>query len=236
MNELTAFQNKVFGEVRSYEENGEIYFVGKDVAKALGYLNVNDALSRHVDDDDKGVVKLDTLGGLQNLTTINESGLYSLILSSKLQSAKLFKRWITLEVIPSIRKNGGYIANQENLTNEQILANAMVVAKNVIAQKDKQIETMKPKAECFDSFISAENVQTVSDVAKSLGIGRNDLFKRLRELKILMSNNLPYQHYIDQGYFQVKQTPIHIGDSAINKTQTYVTAKGVAWMKKRGFV
>lgn len=121
-------------------------------------------------------------------------------------------------------------------TPEQVMARALKLADITINSLQDKVLEMKPKAECFDSFISAENVQTVSDVAKSLGLGRNDLFKRLRELKILMSNNMPYQCYITVGYFQVKQTPIHMGDSTINKTQTYVTPKGIAWMKKRGFV
>lgn len=232
MDELKIFQNKVFGKVRTYEENGKIYFVGKDVAVALGYSNTRKAIIDHVDEEDKGVTKRDTIGGFQEMTVINESGLYSLILSSKLQSAKLFKRWITLEVIPSIRRNGGYIANQENLTNEQILANAMVVAKNVIAQKDKQIQTMQPKADSFDRFISAENLQTMSDAAKSLGYGRNTLYSILRKYKVLMSDNMPYQKYIDHGYFSVKQTTIEIGDKPIDKTQTFVTPKGIIWLSK----
>ena len=119
-------------------------------------------------------------------------------------------------------------------TPEQVMARALKLADITINSLQDKVLEMKPKAECFDSFISAENVQTVSDVAKSLGLGRNDLFKRLRELKILMSNNMPYQGYIGQGYFQVKQTPIHMGDRTINKTQTYVTAGDIVTGKQIG--
>lgn len=109
MTELQVFKNEEFGEIRTIEIDNEPWFVGKDVAEALGYKNVRDAIKRHVDEEDKGGVKHDTLGGEQNLTVINESGLYSLILSSKLQSAKKFKRWVTSEVIPNIRKHGAYM-------------------------------------------------------------------------------------------------------------------------------
>ena len=108
MNELQIFKNEEFGEVRSLKIAGEPWFVGKDVADILGYTNSRKAISDHVDDEDKGVTKCDTLGGKQDLTIINESGLYSLILSSKLPTAKKFKRWVTSEVLPAIRKTGGY--------------------------------------------------------------------------------------------------------------------------------
>ncbi|WP_300382388.1 Bro-N domain-containing protein, partial [Clostridium sp.] len=109
MNELQIFNNEEFGQVRMLVINNEAYFVGKDIAEILGYKNISDALKKHVDEEDKGVAKCDTLGGTQSLTTINESGLYSLILSSKLSGAKKFKRWVTSEVLPQIRKTGGYI-------------------------------------------------------------------------------------------------------------------------------
>lgn len=108
MNELQVFKNEEFGEVRSLKIAGEPWFVGKDVSDILGYTNSRKAISDHVDDEDKGVTKCDTLGGKQDLTIINESGLYSLILSSKLPTAKKFKRWVTSEVLPAIRKTGGY--------------------------------------------------------------------------------------------------------------------------------
>lgn len=113
MSNLQIFNHVKFGKVRVLEKDGQPWFAGKDVAKCLGYSNTKDAVSRHVDDEDKGVAKLDTPGGKQNMVIINESGLYSLILSSQLPDAKSFKRWITSEVLPTIRKTGGYIANDD---------------------------------------------------------------------------------------------------------------------------
>ena len=108
MNDITIFNNEEFGQLRTTEINGEVWFVGKDVATILGYSNPRDAINKHVDEEDKGVAKCDTLGGVQELTTINESGVYALVFGSKLQSAKKFKHWVTSEVLPSIRKTGGY--------------------------------------------------------------------------------------------------------------------------------
>lgn len=108
MNDIMIFNNEEFGQLRTTEINGEVWFVGKDVANILGYSNPRDAINKHVDEEDKGVAKCDTLGGVQELTTINESGVYALVFGSKLQSAKKFKHWVTHEVLPSIRKTGGY--------------------------------------------------------------------------------------------------------------------------------
>lgn len=115
MKEMTVFNNPDFGEIRAVEINGEPWLVGKDVAAALGYTNPRDALAKHIDPEDKGVAKCDTLGGTQDLTIINESGLYSLVLSSKLSSAKKFRRWVTAEVLPSIRRTGSYSLPQDYL-------------------------------------------------------------------------------------------------------------------------
>lgn len=108
MNDLQIFNNEEFGEIRTVEIDGEPWFVGKDIAQALGYSNTSDAILKHVDEEDKGVAKCDTLGGTQNLTVINESGVYALVFGSKLESAKKFKHWITSEVLPQIRKTGSY--------------------------------------------------------------------------------------------------------------------------------
>ena len=128
---IQIFTSEVFGEIRTCQVNNQIMFVGKDVATALGYSNVHDALSKHVDSEDKGVAKCDTLGGAQKITLINESGLYSLILSSKLPQAKAFKHWVTSEVLPQIRKTGGYIptrdASGRELSSEEIIARADVI-------------------------------------------------------------------------------------------------------------
>ncbi len=147
-NHMMIFKNPAFGEVRTIKgENNTPWFVGNDVAKALGYKNFRDALSRHVDEEDKGVVKHDTLGGSQNLAIINESGLYSLVLSSKLPQAKAFKRWVTSEVLPAIRKDGGYIATKADDTPEEIMARALLIAKSTIdkLEQDKKVLTQQNK-------------------------------------------------------------------------------------------
>ena len=140
--EVTVFKNLVhpeFGELRTVEISGEPWFVGKDVAEALGYSNARKAVLVHVDAEDKGVTKWDTPGGTQQMTIINESGLYSLILSSKLPSAKEFKHWVTSEVLPSIRKNGAYIRNQENMTPAEIVARGLIAAQKIIEEREKEI-------------------------------------------------------------------------------------------------
>ena len=140
--EVTVFKNLIhpeFGELRTVEINGEPWFVGKDVATALGYCNTNKAVLVHVDAEDKGVTKWDTPGGTQQMTIINESGLYSLILSSKLPSAKEFKHRVTAEVLPSIRKNGAYIRNQENMTPAEIVARGLIAAQKIIEEREKEI-------------------------------------------------------------------------------------------------
>lgn len=140
--EVTVFKNLVhpeFGELRTVEIDGEPWFVGKDVAAALGYTNPSKAFKDHIAEEDKGVTKCYTPGGAQQMTIINESGLYSLILSSKLPSAKDFKHWVTSEVLPSIRKNGAYIRNQENMTPAEIVARGLIAAQKIIEEREKEI-------------------------------------------------------------------------------------------------
>lgn len=140
--EVTVFKNLVhpeFGELRTVEIDGEPWFVGKDVAAALGYTNSRDAIATHVFADDKGVESIDTLGGRQKMTIINESGLYALIFGSRLKIAKDFKHWVTSEVLPSIRKNGAYIRNQENMTPAEIVARGLIAAQKIIEEREKEI-------------------------------------------------------------------------------------------------
>lgn len=140
--EVTVFKNLVhpeFGELRTVEIDGEPWFVGKDVAAALGYTNSRDAIATHVFADDKGVESIDTLGGRQKMTIINESGLYALVFGSRLKIAKDFKHWVTSEVLPSIRKNGAYIRNQENMTPAEIVARGLIAAQKIIEERKKEI-------------------------------------------------------------------------------------------------
>ena len=204
-NEVITFNNEEFGSVRCMSIDNEPWFVGKDVATALGYSNSRKAIQDHVDEEDKGVTKRDTLGGKQNMTIINESGLYSLILHSKPPSAKKFKHWVTSTVLPSVRKNGGYIQNQENLSETEILANAVLVAQKIIEEKNQKILQMTPKADFYDTLMDTKNAIPMGEAAKRLdmNIGRNNLFAILRKHGVLDAHNIPYQSMIDRRYFRV---------------------------------
>lgn len=236
MNNLQVFENSEFGQVRTVLIDNEPYFVGNDVANILGYAEPRSTVSKKVDAEDRGVAKIETPSGTQEMTVVNESGLYSLILGSKLESAKKFKRWVTSEVLPSIRKNGGYIANQENMTPEQIVANALIVAQKIIEDKDKLIEVMKPKAEFFDAVANSKTAVSMNDVAKVLGIkgyGRNNLFEFLRSIKILDSYNRPYQKYVDCGWFRVIEQRYTKNGEGIVTFKTLVYQRGIDAIRRK---
>ena len=236
MNNLQIFENEEFGSMRVVEIDGKPFFVGKDVASALGYSNTRNAVPKHVASEDKLSTQIEYAGQKREVTVINESGLYALIFGSKLESAKRFKHWVTSEVLPSIRQNGGYIANQENMTPEQIVANALIVAQNIINQKDKLIAEMAPKAEFFDAVADSKTAISMNEVAKVLeikGMGRNKLFEFLREEKILDRYNVPYQRYVDAGWFRViEQKYMRNGEQQVT-TKTLVYQKGVDGIRKK---
>lgn len=233
MNELQIFNNEEFGTIRIKTIDGEPWFVAKDVADKLGYAQTSNMMKRIDEEDSKSSI-LDGMNMKSSL--INESGLYSAIIGSKLDSAKRFKHWVTSEVLPSIRKNGGYIANQENLTPEQIVANALIVAQNIISQKDKQIEEMRPKADFFDAVADSKTAISMNEVSKVLGIkglGRNNLFEFLRDNAILDRWNVPYQKYIDCGWFRViEQKYTKNGEEHIS-IKTLVYQKGVDAIRRK---
>lgn len=241
MNKLKIFENQEFGKIRSVMVNNEPYFVGKDIAEVLGYSNTRKAIQDHVDEDDRGVTKCDTLGGIQELTIINESGLYSLILSSKLPNAKLFKRWVTSEVLPSIRKNGGYLAGQEDMNEDEIMAKAILYvnrkiedlkrSNNLLEVQNSQLtvanEIMKPKADYFDELVDRNLLTNFTETANELKVKRKDLINFLLEKKYVYRDKKgklqPYKNK-NNGLFEVK-------DSKNEKTlwagtQTLITPKG----------
>lgn len=237
MNNIRVFENKELGTIRSLEMNSEPYFVGNDIATILGYKNARDALNKHVDSEDKGVAKCDTPGGIQELTVINESGLYSLIMSSKLPVAKKFKRWVTSEVLPSIRKNGGYIAGQETLSDDELIQKAFLVATKKLEERERQLEQQKPKVLFADSVETSKNSVLINELAKILkqngyDIGQNRLFEKLRNEGYLIKQkgqnwNLPTQKAMDMGLFEVKKTVINKPDGTpITRPTTKVTGKG----------
>lgn len=233
MEELQIFNSDEFGTIRIKTIDGEPWFVAKDVADKLGYAQTSNMMKRIDEEDSKSSI-LDGMNMKSSL--INESGLYSAIIGSKLNSAKRFKHWVTSEVLPSIRKNGGYIANQENLTPEQIVANALIVAQNIISQKDKQIEEMRPKADFFDAVADSKTAISMNEVSKVLGIkglGHNNLFEFLRDNAILDRWNVPYQKYIDCGWFRViEQKYTKNGEEHIS-IKTLVYQKGVDAIRRK---
>ena len=243
MNNIQLFNSPEFGQIRTITDNDGIYFVGKDVAQALGYSNQRDALARHVDEEDKGVVKRDTPGGVQDVVTINESGLYSLVLSSKLPSAKRFKRWVTSEVLPALRRQGGYMLANANETPEQIMARALKIADEALKRKDALIEEMKPKALFADAVGASDNTCLVGELAKMLrqngvDIGANRLFKRLRNEGFLGKHgsnyNVPTQRSMELGLFRIKETTIQHSDGHVTLQRTpKCTGKGQCYFMKR---
>ena len=217
MANLQIFAFEGTDEIRTLLINDEPYFVGKDVADALGYKNTRDALSKHVDEEDKGVANRDTLGGKQDLTIINESGLYSLILKSKLPSAKKFKRWVTSEVLPTIRKHGAYLTDEKALditTNPNSLADLLLQAGQQLKQKDLIITEMQPKALFSDAVRGSKNSCLIKDLATILkqngvNIGQNRLFDWLRENGYLCTggrrHNQPTQRSLDLAVMDVRE-------------------------------
>lgn len=227
MNELKVFSNTEFGTVRTVMIDGEVYFVGKDVAEILGYKDTSDAMKRHVDEEDKLTRCFTESGQNREMYIINESGLYSLVFGSRLDSAKKFKRWITSEVLPSIRRNGGYIVGQEQMTNEQIIANALVLANKVIEDKNKEIAQMQPKSDYFDRLVYSKLLTTFRDCAKEFNMKPGTFTNWLRENGYIYNDRhniiKPYQTYVESGLFSLKDFNTPYGYSNV---QTYVTVKG----------
>ena len=238
MNELQNFNFNNL-PVRTVLVNDEPWFVGKDVADILGYSNSRKALSDHVDDEDKGVTKSDTLGGNQNITIINESGLYSLILKSKKPEAKQFKRWVTSEVLPTIRKHGAYMtdAKAQDIISGNGLADLLLQAGNQIKQLEIEKSQMKPKALFADSVSASENTILIRDLAKILkqngvDIGEKRLFTWLRDngylvKKIGSDYNSPTQRSMNLGILEfTESTYVHNSGKIIVTKTPKVTGKG----------
>ena len=235
MNELQIFQNNVFGQVRVVEQDGEPWFVAKDVCNCLELSNSRKALSR-LDDDEKGVTLSDTLGGRQEMATVNEYGLYSLVLSSRKPEAKEFKRWITHEVIPSIRKYGSF-----NMAIPRTLPDALNAYANEIEAHQKTqalLEAQRPKVLFADSVAASHTSILIGELAKILhqngvkDMGQKRLFAWMREHGYLISRkandyNMPTQRAMELGLFQIKETTVTHSDGHISVSKTpKVTGKG----------
>lgn len=216
MNELQIFSNPQFGEIRTVNQNNEVWFVGKDVAEVLGYADASSAVSKNVDDEDKTTLLLQQDGSnyKSKTTIINESGLYSLVLSSKLPTAKAFKRWITSEVLPSIRRTGGYIPVTQDMTDMEILSRALQISQRTIEERNKQIAELEPKARYLDSILESDELLTTTQIAKDYGMTAYQLNKLLHGLGVEYKQNgqwLLYSKYQDKGYMQSITQPIGNG-------------------------
>lgn len=236
--ELQVYKNVEFGSVRTTTIGGQPYFVGKDVSSILGYINTRKALIDHVDEEDKGVTKCDTLGGKQDLTIINESGLYSLILSSKMPNAKKFKRWVTSEVLPAIRKHGLYATN-DLIANPDLAIAAFTALKEereknkelmaAVAIGQQQIAEMKPKATYYDVVLKCRDAVNISVIAKDYGWSAIRMNEYLHEKGIQFKQGdiwLLYQKHAPNGY---TKTNTHIYEDSKGIQHTKVHTK---WTQK----
>lgn len=232
MNKLQIFNNPDFGEVRTLEENGKVLFCGSDVAKALGYAVPRKALFDHC----KGVLKrnIPTSGGIQEMSFIPESDLYRLVFSSKLPNAERFTDWVTEEVLPSIRRNGGYIAGQEQMSPEELMARALDVAHNIIRRLESENSSltvknaiMAPKADYFDQLVDRNLLTNFRETAKELGIAPKTFVQFLLDKKYIYRDQkgklLPYEGKND-GLFEVKECTNQ--KTQWSGVQTMVTPKG----------
>lgn len=242
-NNLQIFENSEFGKVRTVIVNDEPYLVGKDVATILGYKNTRDAILRHVDDEDKVVVKHDSPSGVQDMVVINESGLYSMTLSSKLEGAKKFKKWVTKDVLPSVRKHGVYATNDfvEQALNDPDFAISMLqklkqerkekaLLEQKVESQNKQIEVMKPKASYYDAVLNSKGLVSITEIAKDYGMGGKTLNKILHDKKVQYKVNdtwVLYSDYAKKGYTGTKTATFDSSEGVTySRESTYWTQKG----------
>lgn len=243
MTDLQIFNSPEFGAIRTIEKDGEPWFVGKDIAVALGYEKPTDAVRKHIDVEDRGISKMETPSGAQETTIINESGLYSLVLSSKLPTAKQFKRWVTSEVIPSIRKHGAYMT-PDKLEEVLLKPDTLIqLAQNLKDEQEKRralevkVEVQKPKVLFAESVEAAKTSILIGELAKLLkqngiNIGQNRLFEWLRNNGYLIKRqgsdyNMPTQRAMELGLFEIKETTITHSDGHIHVSKTpKITGKG----------
>lgn len=219
-------------QVRTFIIDGEPWWVAKDVCDILELGDTHKAMER-LDEDERNTIPVtDSLGRLQETYVVNEAGLYNLILGSRKQEAKEFKRWITHEVIPQIRKTGIYA-----LEPKQLLAVAIIEAQKIIEEQDRKIKELQPKAEFFDAVAGSKDAIDMNRAAKLIyeetRLGRNKLFKLLRDKGILMKNNIPYQEYIDKGYFRTIEQKYTKPDGTTHiYIKTLVYQKGLDFIRK----
>ena len=234
-NMVKTFVNEEFGSVRTIEENGKILFCGSDVAKALGYRRPKDAITAHC----KGAVKrrLLTNGGAQEMKMISEGDVYRLISHSRLPYAEKFESWIFDDVLPTIRRTGGYVSNEEMFIENYLpfldepYKNLFRLQMTFISKLNERIRNDKPFVDFALHVADSEDLIDMNAMAKlaadkNFNIGRTRLFRWLKEMGVLMANNLPYQQFIDRGYFAVKESVFEVDGMKKTYQQTLVTGKG----------
>lgn len=250
MNELKVFENEEFGKIRAVMIDNEPWFMAKDVAVVLGYKNGRDALAKHVDNEDRGVAKCDTLGGTQDLTIINESSVYALVFGSKLESAKRFKHWITHDVLPTIRKTGGYVANDDLFINTYLptandatklmfrttlatvrqLNEEKQQLQQTISVQAQQISEMQPKVTYYDIVLNCKDLVAISVIAKDYGWSAKHMNQYLHEKGVQYKQGsiwLLYQKYASSGYTSTRTyTYQDWKEESHTDIRTYWTQKG----------
>lgn len=242
MSDIQLFNNDEFGSVRALlDENGEPRFVASDVAKVLGYRMASD-MTRRLDDDEKGTRSVRTPGGEQEMAVITEPGLYSAVLGSKVPGAKAFKRWVTHEVLPALRRQGGYMVARDE-TPEQTMARAVLLANDTIERQRAQIAEMRPKAMFADAVGASDGTCLVGELAKMIRqngvpMGQNRLFEVLRSDGYLgksgCNRNVPTQRSMEMGLFRIKETSVVHSDGHVTLNRTpKVTGKGQRYFMER---
>lgn len=240
--DLKVFRSRKFGALRVTDRDGDLWFVAKDVCDALGLGRQQDS-TRYLDTDERGECPVDTPSGCQQMVIVSEAGLYSLVMRSRKPEAKEFRRWVTHEVIPSIRRTGGYMVARKEETPEQTMARALLIAKEALDRRDERIAELEPKALFADAVAASDGTCLVGELAKMLRqngvqVGQNRLFKRLRDDGFLgksgQNYNVPTQYAIERGLFRVKETSITHSDGHVTITRTpKVTGKGQVYFIRR---
>ena len=231
-NKIQIFNNEEFGEVRTVNEDGKIYFVASDIAKRLGYMKPANAISAHCRYTLKRSIPHPQGKGTLDVNVIPEGDVYRLITHSKLPTAERFEKWVFDEVLPSIRKTGGYTL--PDFTNPIEAARAWADECEAKQKALAQVNEMKPKAEFYDDVTGSEDTIDIGEVAKVLhmGIGRNKLFQFLRDKKVLAPNNAPYQRFIDAGYFRRVESSYEVYGTTHVSVKTVVFQRGVDYIRK----
>ena len=231
MNEIQIFQNQEFGAIRTMSnEQGEVMFCAKDVCDALGYKKTQLAIVKHVDRDDAAKRStVDSLGRKNIALFINESGLYSLILSSKLEGAKRFKRWVTAEVLPAIRKQGGYMIAKQGESEKEIMARALQIMQAAIRCRDEEIARLQPKADYTDEVLDSVTCITTTQLAKELGMSAQELNRRLCEMRIQYWQSGQYMLYADYARQGLARSRTH---KRILKHGMVITEMYLVWTER----